>query len=144
MNPTSHPVSKVSLEIKSRFPLDNKVNWEVYTSKILLLYLSVLIKYYFRKILRDEECLSLLLTQLRSPSLTIVSNACGTLWNFSARNKEDQEKLWELGAVPMLQSLTNSKHKTISTCSLAALKNLYTARPTGTVSRDGLRCSLFF
>ena len=36
----------------------------------------------------------------------------------------------------MLQSLTNSKHKTISTCSLAALKNLYTARPTGTVSRD--------
>ena len=31
----------------------------------------------------------------------------------------------------MLQSLTNSKHKTISTCSLAALKNLYTARPAG-------------
>ncbi len=31
----------------------------------------------------------------------------------------------------MLQSLTNSKHKTISTCSLAALKNLYAARPSG-------------
>jgi hypothetical protein len=31
----------------------------------------------------------------------------------------------------MLQSLTNSKHKTISTCSLAALKNLYTAKPAG-------------
>merc|ERR1711952_52179 len=80
-----------------------------------------------RRILRDENCLSLLLSQLRSPSLTIVSNACGTLWNFSARSQTDQELLWELGAVPMLQSLTNSKHKTISTCSLAALKNLYTA-----------------
>ena len=84
-----------------------------------------------RRILRDENCLSLLLSQLRSPSLTIVSNACGTLWNFSARSQTDQELLWELGAVPMLQSLTNSKHKTISTCSLAALKNLYTARPSG-------------
>merc|ERR1712223_719864 len=29
------------------------------------------------------------------------------------------------GAVPMLESLTKSKHKTISTCSSAALKNLY-------------------
>jgi len=85
----------------------------------------------YRKILREENCLSLLLSQLRSPSLTIVSNACGTLWNFSARSASDQEALWELGAVPMLQSLTNSKHKTISTCSLAALKNLYTARPAG-------------
>ena len=31
--------------------------------------------------------------------------------------------------MPMLQSLTNSKHSTISTCSLGALKNLYSARP---------------
>ena len=58
---------------------------------------------YFRRELREEGCLSLLLAQLRSPSLTIVSNSCGTLWNFSARNPEDQELLWELGAVPMLQ-----------------------------------------
>ena len=85
----------------------------------------------YRAILRSERCLALLLSQLRSPSLTIVSNACGTLWNFSARSAQDQEELWELGAVPMLQSLTNSKHNTISTCSLAALKNLYTARPAG-------------
>jgi hypothetical protein len=75
-----------------------------------------------RAVLRSERCLALLLSQLRSPSLTIVSNACGTLWNFSARSAPDQEELWELGAVPMLQSLTNSKHNTISTCSLAALK----------------------
>ena len=85
----------------------------------------------YRAVLRSERCLALLLSQLRSPSLTIVSNACGTLWNFSARSAQDQEELWELGAVPMLQSLTNSKHNTISTCSLAALKNLYTARPAG-------------
>jgi Armadillo/beta-catenin-like repeat len=42
---------------------------------------------HFRRILREENCLGLLLSQLRSPSLTIVSNACGTLWNFSARNQ---------------------------------------------------------
>ena len=60
----------------------------------------------YRAILRTEKCLSLLLTQLRSPSLTIVSNACGTLWNFSARSADDQALLWELGAVPMLHSLT--------------------------------------
>ena len=57
----------------------------------------------FRRQLREEGCLSLLLAQLRSPPLTIVSNSCGTLWNFSARNSDDQELLWELGAVPMLQ-----------------------------------------
>ena len=79
----------------------------------------------YRNILRQSGCLETLLVQLRSSSLTIVSNACGTLWNFSARNVDDQSQLWSLGAVPMLESLTNSKHKTISTCSLAALKNLY-------------------
>ena len=79
----------------------------------------------YRQTLRLSGCLDTLLQQLKSSSLTIVSNACGTLWNFSARNIEDQALLWKLGAVPMLESLTNSKHKTISTCSLAALKNLY-------------------
>merc|ERR1719422_2277532 len=49
----------------------------------------------YRAILRSERCLALLLSQLRSPSLTIVSNACGTLWNFSARSAQDQEELWE-------------------------------------------------
>ena len=47
-----------------------------------------------------------------------------------------------MGAVPMLQSLTNSKHSTISTCSLGALKNLYSARPgltqVGSSPEDGL------
>jgi hypothetical protein len=40
-----------------------------------------------------------------------------------------QRTLWELGAVPMLQSLTNSKHSTISTCATGALKNLFSSRP---------------
>ena len=85
----------------------------------------------YREILRRQGCLELLLHQLKSSSLTIVSNSCGTLWNLSARCHEDQQALWNLGAVEMLQSLTNSKHKTISTCSSAALKNLYAAHPSG-------------
>ncbi|KTF91949.1 hypothetical protein cypCar_00001872, partial [Cyprinus carpio] len=39
----------------------------------------------YRQILRDHNCLQTLLQHLRSHSLTIVSNACGTLWNLSAR-----------------------------------------------------------
>jgi adenomatosis polyposis coli protein len=53
-----------------------------------------------------------------------VSNACGTLWNVSARCAQDQHALVELGALPLLSSLTNSKHSTIATCAKAALKNL--------------------
>ncbi|TRY69315.1 hypothetical protein TCAL_09734, partial [Tigriopus californicus] len=83
----------------------------------------------YRSVLRDHNCLFILLQQLKSPSLTIVSNACGTLWNFSARNREDQHALWQMDAVPMLKSLTHSKHKTIATCSAAALKNLTAAKP---------------
>lgn len=73
----------------------------------------------------------MLLHQLKSPSLTVVSNACGTLWNLSARCPEDQRALWEMGAVGMLKSLVNSKHKMISMGSSAALKNLLGARPPG-------------
>ena len=34
---------------------------------------------------------------MKSTSLTIVSNACGTLWNLSARCPTDQQTLWDLG-----------------------------------------------
>lgn len=68
----------------------------------------------YRKILREGDCLAILLAQLKSESLTVVSNACGILWNLSARCAEDQTFLWENGAVPMLRSLTHSKHKMIS------------------------------
>ena len=91
--------------------------------------------------LRDHNTLEILLSQLRSPSLTVVSNACGTLWNLSARCSQDQRTLWDLGAVPMLRSLINSKHKMISMGSSAALKNLLAARPEGmsvSDSRHGL------
>ncbi|KAJ8675226.1 hypothetical protein QAD02_011012, partial [Eretmocerus hayati] len=85
----------------------------------------------YRAIVRERGCLQVLLRQLRSPSLTVVSNACGTLWNLSARCPQDQRLLWDLGAVPMLRSLVHSKHKMISMGSSAALKNLLSARPTG-------------
>lgn len=83
----------------------------------------------FRKILRQRNCLGILLQQLKSESLTIVSNACGTLWNLSARCPEDQKFLWDNGAVPMLRSLIHSKHKMISNGSKVALKNLVNFRP---------------
>ena len=83
----------------------------------------------YRSIVREKGCLQVLLSQLRSPSLTVVSNACGALWNLSARCPQDQRLLWDLGAVPMLRSLVHSKHKMISMGSSAALKNLLSARP---------------
>ncbi|XP_044743174.1 uncharacterized protein LOC123305506 isoform X2 [Chrysoperla carnea] len=85
----------------------------------------------YRAILRQQNCLQILLQQLRSPSLTVVSNACGSLWNLSAKCPADQKALWDMGAVPMLRSLTHSKHKMISMGSSAALKNLLGARPNG-------------
>lgn len=82
-----------------------------------------------RQTLRDHNAFSVLLQLLRSPSLTIVSNACGTLWNLSSQDRTDQQALWELGAVAMLKNLIHSKHRMISMGSAAALKNLLSARP---------------
>lgn len=101
----------------------------------------------YRAILRQNNCFQVLLHHLRSPSLTVVSNACGTLWNLSARCKEDQAALRELGAVPMLRSLVHSRHKMIATASSAALKNLDSAAlgyggvasPLGTGSNTSLQ-----
>lgn len=81
----------------------------------------------YRATLRRHGCFQILLHHLRSPSLTVVSNACGTLWNLSARCKEDQATLRDLGAIPMLRSLVHSRHKMIATASSAALKNLESA-----------------
>ncbi|KAJ9593421.1 hypothetical protein L9F63_015047, partial [Diploptera punctata] len=90
----------------------------------------------YRAILREHNCLQVLLQQLKSPSLTIVSNACGTLWNLSARCANDQHALWEMGAVSMLRSLVHSKHKMISMGSSAALKNLLSAKPNNNFPLD--------
>ncbi|XP_072804203.1 adenomatous polyposis coli protein 2 [Vicugna pacos] len=83
----------------------------------------------YRQVLRDHNCLQTLLQHLTSHSLTIVSNACGTLWNLSARSSRDQELLWDLGAVGMLRNLVHSKHKMIAMGSAAALRNLLAHRP---------------
>ncbi|XP_023376236.1 adenomatous polyposis coli protein 2 [Pteropus vampyrus] len=83
----------------------------------------------YRQVLRDHGCLQTLLQHLTSHSLTIVSNACGTLWNLSARSPRDQELLWDLGAVAMLRNLVHSKHKMIAMGSAAALRNLLAHRP---------------
>lgn len=105
----------------------------------------VAIQNEYRAVLRKHNCLQILLQHLKSPSLTVVSNACGTLWNLSARNAADQRALWEMGAVGMLKKLINSKHKMISMGSSAALKNLLSARPPGValglcVHGDNYRC----
>ena len=93
-------------------------------------YLTFVIScFYFRQILRENNCLQTLLQHLKSHSLTIVSNACGTLWNLSARNPKDQEALWDMGAVSMLKNLIHSKHKMIAMGSAAALRNLMANRP---------------
>ena len=96
----------------------------------------------YRKVLRERRCLEVLLAHLRSPSLTVVSNACGTLWNLSARCSEDQNALWRLGGVQMLKSLVHSKHRMIAMGSSAALKNLMAARPVGMDSSVDLDGSL--
>ena len=79
---------------------------------------------YPRSILREHDFLGILLQQLKSSAITIVSNACLSLWNFSARCPRDQSTLRERGAVPMLKSLTQSKHKAIATSAAGALRNL--------------------
>ena len=84
--------STLHLQIMTWISVDSKRQplWQstsVSTIKLPLHNLS-------RSILRAEQCLSLLLSQLRSPSLTIVSNACGTLWNFSARSAQVTEVLY--------------------------------------------------
>ncbi|GFO31868.1 adenomatous polyposis coli [Plakobranchus ocellatus] len=92
---------------------------------------QVAIREDYRQILRNNGCLQLLLQQLRSTSLTIVSNACGTLWNLSARCAQDQTALREMGAVAMLRNLVHSRHKMISSGSSAALRNLLASIPEG-------------
>ena len=80
--------------------------------------------FFYRAVLREHDYLGILLQQLKSSAITIVSNACSSLWNFSARCPEDQNTLREMGAVPMLKSLTQSKHKAIATSAAGALRNL--------------------
>lgn len=91
----------------------------------------------YRAILRQKDCIKILIRHLKSPSLTVISNACGTLWNLSAWCPQDQKTLWELGAIPLLRNLASSKHKMISTGANAALRNLLTAKgANGNVNQE--------
>lgn len=83
----------------------------------------------YRRILRQEGCLQTLVAQLRSPSTRVISNSCGVLWNLSARCAEDQQALWDLGAVSVLKTLIHVKHKSISAGAAAALRNLLAVTP---------------
>lgn len=82
----------------------------------------------YREILRKKHCLLTLLDQLKSTSLTIVSNATGTIGNLSAYCEADQKILIDNGAIVMLKSLVSSKHKLISAGSSQALRNLLSVR----------------
>lgn len=90
-----------------------------------------------RAILRQKNCIHILIRHLKSTSLTVVSNACGTLWNLSAWCPRDQKTLWELGAIPLLRNLTHSKHKMISMGANSALRNLLSAKgANGNLSQE--------
>ncbi|XP_020815185.1 adenomatous polyposis coli homolog [Drosophila serrata] len=84
----------------------------------------------YRQILRRHNCLSILLQQLKSECLTVVSNSCGTLWNLSARCPEDQQFLIDHNAIPLLRALITSKNSMIAEGSASALKNLVNFRAT--------------
>lgn len=83
----------------------------------------------FRTILRNGDALPALISNLHSTNEVIISNACGTLWNLSARCQQDQRTLISLGAKPTLEKLTQSSHRMISRASTAVLKNLSKMEP---------------
>ncbi|ALC45985.1 Apc2 [Drosophila busckii] len=82
----------------------------------------------YRQVLRQHNCLSILLQQLKSENQTVVSNSCGTLWNLSARCPEDQQFLIDHNAIPLLRALINSRNALIAEGSASALKNLVNYR----------------
>lgn len=82
----------------------------------------------YRAVLRGKNALGILLEHLSAESVTIVSNACGTLWNLSARCEEDQRYLLDNRALQRLSQLLDSKHKMIANGSSSALKNLLNCR----------------
>lgn len=85
---------------------------------------QIAVKAEYRTILREHECFKMLLANLRSPSLRVIGNACGILWNLSARCEQDQEILLKMGAMALLKPFVGSKNKSISKGAGAAIKNL--------------------
>ena len=85
---------------------------------------QIAVKSEYRANLREHECFRFLLANLRSPSLRVVGNACGILWNLSARCETDRELLIKMNALALLKPLVTSKNKSISKGAGAAIKNL--------------------
>lgn len=85
---------------------------------------QVAVREDYREILRKQDCLRMLLQQLKSSNTTVVNNACGTLWHLSSKCLADQEALLKMDAMEALQGLLNSKHMMIALNSKATLQNL--------------------
>ncbi|XP_055333045.1 uncharacterized protein LOC129584761 [Paramacrobiotus metropolitanus] len=81
----------------------------------------------YRQILRDHQCLDILVEHLRSPHLGWVSNAVRIIWVLSSRSLEDQQHLWDVGAVTLLQTLSTSKYPAIAEGSGRAFRHLMAA-----------------
>ncbi|TNN18735.1 Adenomatous polyposis coli protein [Schistosoma japonicum] len=105
----------------------------------------------YRSTLHKHNCYPVLLELLRNPpSLTVVVNVCGTLWNLTcspinnntintnggnicvssntttniSSSNNDRLALLHLGALDIIQQLTQSKHDLIRTSSMAVYRNL--------------------
>lgn len=82
----------------------------------------------YREVLRQHNCLEVLVKHLQSSNLTILIHTCGIVWNLSARCFVDQSALIKLGAVDSLTTLTSCNHKQISSSASAALRNIFAAQ----------------
>ncbi|KER21854.1 hypothetical protein T265_09919 [Opisthorchis viverrini] len=82
----------------------------------------------YRILLHQNNCYPILIELLRhSPSLTVVVNVCGTLWNLTASPRcptDDLVLLCRLGVVDLLHQLARSSHELIRNSSTAVLRNL--------------------
>jgi len=79
------------------------------------------------ELIRTHNVIAILIEQLMSTSLAIVSNACITLSHFSSRSVLERHKMIELGAIKIMHNLTKSKHQPIQVGASKTLKNLIAA-----------------
>lgn len=91
----------------------------------------------YREVLRKHNCLQVLLEHLKSSNLTILNNACGIVWNLSAKCVVDQDALIKAGAADLLSTLTTSKHKMVALSASAALRNLLSSAQKRADARHG-------
>jgi hypothetical protein len=86
----------------------------------------------YRCRLRESGLYEVLVTLLKCGSHEMLKKVCGIVWNFSSRSLADQTKLWNLGAVQALFSLTRSGNEPeIRRCAAQALKNLMQSKEGG-------------